>query len=322
MTAPTDPKAFDELVRPHRSALAGHCYRMLGSLADADDAVQETLVRAWKGLDGFEERAALRTWLFRIATNVCIDAAARRKARPMPPADVAPLPPGARTDPGPFDEIHQLEPAPPELWREETPEAAITARESVRIAFLCALQRLPASQRAVLLLRDVLGWSADEVASLLETSVPAVNSALQRARATVGSRAAEPPPEDPSLGALLARYLGAWESGAPEQLVTLLREDVVVTMPPMPAWIFGRDATIDLRAWLATAVGEMRGVPTQACGAPAVAWYVRPAGHDRFVASGIHVLRFADGLVAEIHAFLGPQLFARFGLPDVLPDPG
>ena len=313
-----DAKAFDALVRPHRRVLSAHCYRMLGSVADADDAVQETLVRAWKSLAGWQERASLRSWLHRIATNVCIDAASARKRRALPNEIAAPLGPGERPSPSADDDVPWLEPASAEHWQDETPEAAISARESVRVAFMCALQRLPATQRAVLLLRDVLGWSADEVAESLETSVAAVNSALQRARATLGTKPAPTHRDEDALRALLDRYMHAWESGAPETFASVLREDAILTMPPMAAWLSGREAIADFVVFARGAMGEVRGVATLANGEPAVAFYLRAPGDDRFRAAAIHVPRFDGDRIAEVHAFLLPHRFALFGLPDAL----
>ena len=311
-------RAFETLVGPHRRVLSAHCYRMLGSIADADDAVQETLVRAWKSLGGWEERASLRSWLHRIATNVCIDLASARKRRAMPNEIVAPLGPGERPHPSPEDEVPWLEPASAEYWQDESPEAAISARESVRVAFMCALQRLPPSQRAVLLLRDVLGWSAEEVAESLETTVASVNSALQRARATLGTKAAPPQRDEGALRALLDRYMRAWESGTPETLATVLRDDAILTMPPMAAWLSGREAIADFVSFVRAAMGETRGLVTSANGEPAVAFYVRAPGDDRFRATAIHVPRFEEGRIVEVHAFLLPQAFVRFGLPETL----
>ena len=311
-----DARAFEELVRPHRRVLSAHCYRMLGSLADADDAVQETLVRAWKGMATWEERASLRSWLHRIATNVCIDAAASRKRRAMPNELVAALAPGERPAPSPDDEVPWLEPAPSEMWEDETPEAAISARESVRVAFMCALQRLPATQRAVLLLRDVLGWSAEEVAESLETTVAAVNSALQRARATLGSKPAPQTRDEGALRSLLDRYMQAWDSGAPDVLATVLREDAILTMPPMAAWLAGREAIVDFLAFARAAFGEPKCVPIVASGGPAVAMYLRKPGDDRFRAAAIHVPVFDGDRMVEVHAFLLPSLFPLFALPE------
>jgi RNA polymerase sigma-70 factor (ECF subfamily) len=311
-----DAKAFDELARPHRRALEAHCYRMLGSLADADDAVQDTLLRAWKGLGGWEERSQLRTWLHRIATNVCLDVAARRKSRVLPNDAGPPSAIGAVPRPSGEDDPPWLEPAPPALWEGSTPtpEALIGSRESVRIAFVCALQRLPASQRAVLLLRDVLGWSAQEVGDLLDMTVPAVNSALQRARSTLESRPVKEPRDDETMRALVLRYVAAWESGA-DVLATLLREDAVLTMPPMPGWYEGAESIRAFASWLLGVLGELRWVPVMAAGVPAVAVYERKPGAKVFTASGIHVVRFDGDRIAEIHAFLQPHIFPRFGLP-------
>jgi len=236
-----DRTEFERLVGPERRSLLAHCHRMLGSNADAEDALQETLVRAWTGIDKWEQRSSLRTWLFRIATNASIDIASRRGPRVMPQQLGGPRPAGEPPD-GPKSEIPWLEPAPVELLDESvaSPEATVTSRESLGIAFLAAIQRLPPQQRAVLLLRDVLGWSASEVADLLETSVAAVNSALQRARATMERPSKPPPPpDDDSIRALLARYAAAWESGTPELFANVLRDDAILTMPPMGSWMQG-----------------------------------------------------------------------------------
>ena len=312
--------AFAALVAPHQRAVRAHCYRMLGSLSDSEDALQETLVRAWRGLATFEGRASLRTWLHRIATHVCLDHCARRPPRVLPETVGPPLAPGERPRPGPGDrDAPWIDPAPPELWQDETPEATLTARESVRLAFLRAIQRLPANQRAVLLLRDVLGWSAQETADLLETSVPAVTSALQRARATMGQPApAEFSMGDDKLRALLARYVHAWETGTPEEFAALLREDALLTMPPLSAWISGGREIADFVGWLRGVVGPMKTVFIAANGAPAVAFYARAPGAAHFTPQSLHVIEPSGDRIHEIHAFVTPTLFPRFGLPPTL----
>src|SRR5687768_14370149 len=232
-------ETFEDLVRPYRRELAAHCYRMLGSLQDAEDQVQETLLSAWRGIDGFEGRSSIRSWLYRIATNRCLDEIRRRPRHGLPPdrgepaADpAAPLP-----DPG---ELSWVEPSPAGMWEgTASAEAIYSLRESVQLAFVVALQHLPATQRAALILCGVLGWSAAEVAELLDTTVPAINSALQRARARLDARRrAEVEPA--AADAIAARYIAAWEAGDLEALVALLHQDVTISMPPLPSWFRGR----------------------------------------------------------------------------------
>ena len=315
-----DRAEFERLVAPERRALLAHCHRMLGSNADAEDALQETLVRAWTGIDQWERRASLRTWLHRIATNASIDFATRRGPRVMPEQLGPPRPAGEPPD-GPKPEIAWLEPAPAELLDEgaASPEATVTSRESLGIAFLAAIQRLPPQQRAVLLLRDVLGWSASEVADLLETSVAAVNSALQRARATMDRPSKPPPPpEDDSIRALLSRYTAAWESGTPELFANVLRDDAVLTMPPMTAWMRGPEAIIALVRFIHTHMGSIRMVPARTASGPTLAGYVRAPGEAVYKASALHILTIEGDRVAQSHAFVRPDLFAKFGLPETL----
>jgi len=240
--ARSDERAFRSLVEPYRRELRAHCYRMSGSMHDADDLVQESMLRAWRGLASFEGRASLRTWLHRVTTNACLDALEKKSARVVPrelgPA-VEPSTPMA-----PDNEIPWLEPCPDDLIDDApaSPEARYDARESVALAFLTALQHLPPRQRAVLLLRDVLGHEASECAELLETSVASVNSALQRARETLAQRPiSDRPPEDETTSALLARYVSAWEQADVSLLVSILREDATLAMPPFASWLSGRD---------------------------------------------------------------------------------
>ncbi len=305
----------------YRTELRGYCYRMLGSLFDADDAVQETLVKAWQGLDRFEERSSLRSWLYRIATNVCLDALRSRQRRALPMDLSGPGEPTTTPDetlPG----STWLEPAPDGdvLPAAEDPAQRAVLSDSVRLAFVAALQHLPARQRAVLILREVLCWQAAEVAELLDTTVVSVNSALQRARATLSARSgpgAAPARLSEADRALVSRYVAAFEAYDISSLVQLLHEDASISMPPIPLWLRGRD---DLRDWyLGFGIGcrGSRLVPVEANGAPAFAQY-RPSPDGGHVPWSLQVLELSGGRVAHVHHFLDPALFARFGLPDRL----
>jgi RNA polymerase sigma-70 factor, ECF subfamily len=315
-----DADGFAALVGPFRRELVAYCYRMSGSLADAEDLVQECLIRAWKGIGGFAGRASLRSWLYRIATNVCLTELERRPRR------VTPLDVGHAGDPaGPLSEPSPepwIDPAPESLWAElaSAPEARVSSRESVAIAFLATIQTLPPLQRAVLLLRDVLGWSAAETAETLESSVAAVNSALQRARETIerrGARRERPAAIDAGARALLERYVRAWEAGDVDALTALLREDATLAMPPMAAWFAGRDA---IARFLARFMGmPIKLVPIAAAGGLGAAAYVRAPDTAQLTANAIHVLDVAaDGSIAALDVFLDPRLFAAFGLAPVL----
>ncbi len=322
-----DERAFRTLVAPYQRELRAHCYRMSGSIHDADDLLQDSLLRAWRGLAGFEGRSSMRTWLYKVATSACLDALDRRpaRARPIdlgPPGDPA-VPPAMRAEPV------WIEPCPDDLVEAAapSPEARYGARESVALAFLAALQLLPPRQRAVLVLRDVLGWDARECAELLDTSVAAVNSALQRARETIEQRAGslrEAPDAPPSaaVSALLARYLSAWEAADVGALVSLLREDATLSMPPFSTWLLGHDAisrSLGGMVLVPAARGNLRLVATRANGEHAFAVYQRDPASGALRAGVIQVLTLRDGLVASIDAFLDPSLFARFGLPDGIP---
>ena len=301
----------------HRSALTGHCYRMLGSAFDAEDAVQETMVRAWQKLDRFEGRASLGTWLYRIATNVCLDALSERsrRARPMEERPVGSIDDPLETRP----RTHWLEPIPDAraLPGDANPLELTMLRQSIRLAFVAALQHLPARQRAALLLTEVLGWSAAETADCLATSVPAVNSAIQRARATLASRnvglSFEPLSEPDST--LLDRYVAAFHEYDVDRLVTLLREDATLSMPPYTLWLQGHQA---IRAWLLGRGIDCRGsrlVPTAACGSPAFAQY-RPGPSGGHEAWALVVLELGGGRIASWNSFLDTEtLFPLFGLP-------
>src|SRR5215218_8357261 len=318
-----DDDAFGRLVAPHARALHLHCYRMLGSLQDAEDALQETLVRAWRNLAQFGERSSFGRWLYRIATNVCLTTLARRKPLPAPPE---PLPPAPEAD----DQI-LLNPYPDALLAElpstePEPAARYDTRESVQLAFVAAVQLLPARQRAALLLRDVLGWSADEVADLLETTRAGVNSALQRARATLERRRAEgrlelgrTAPAEGVAAELVGRFVEAWEAADIPRLVALLREDAVMTMPPAPLLYRGSRVIGDFFATvpLEGALDRTRLLVTRANGQPTVAMYFpdESGGHRAY---GLMVLVLDDDRIAEIVGFADPSLFPAFGLPTEL----
>jgi len=302
----------------HRTELRGYCYRMLGSTFDADDAVQETLVKAWQGLDRFERRSSVRSWLYRIATNVCLDALRGGKRRALPMDLSSPVP--ATTPPGEvLPEATWVEPMPDGdvVPLEGDPAQRAVVQDSIRLAFIAALQRLPARQRAVLILRDVLCWQAAEVAELLDTTVASVNSALQRARATTGQLDLSEPCEEPLSETdrlLLSRYVAAFEAYDISGLVTLLHEDASISMPPFAMWLSGRE---DLRAWyLGYGIGckGSRLIPIAANGSPAFAQYRADpdGGHAPW---SIQVLELSGGRVAHVHHFLDTALFARFGLP-------
>lgn len=304
----------------HRAALTGHCYRMLGSAVDAEDAVQETLIRAWRSFDRFEGRSSLRTWLYRIATNVCLDVLSHssRRARPMEEAPVGSVDDELRVRP----RTHWLEPIPDAraLPSDADPFQLTALRQSIRLAFVAALQHLPPRQRAALLLVEVLGWSAAEVGECLDMSVAAVNSALQRARATVAlarrDDSAEPLTGEQSR--LLDRYVEAFQRYDIDALVTLLRDDATLSMPPYTLWLRGRDA---IRSWLLGRGIGCRGsrlVPTNASGLPAFGQY-------RLGPDGVHrpwsltVLELSGTHIAAWNAFLDTdELFPLFGLPPQL----
>ena len=304
----------------HRPALTGHCYRMLGSVMDADDAVQEAMVRAWKSYDGFDGRASVRTWLYRIATNVCLDALAERNRRVRPTEEG---PPGT-VDDELVDKprTHWLEPIPSAraIPDDETPASKLLLQESIRLAFVAALQHLPAKQRAALLLSEVLGFSATEVAECLAMSVAGVNSALQRARGTLAEKRVptyEPLSEEKER--MLARYVEAFHAYDVDTLASLLKDDAILNMPPIAFWLQGPK---DVRAWLVGRGSGCRGsrlLPVSACGAPAFAQYRPdpPGGHRAWA---IVTLELAGDKIAGWTSFLDTEtLFPRFDLPMMLP---
>jgi RNA polymerase sigma-70 factor, ECF subfamily len=311
---------LERTLEDHRLELTGYCYRMLGSAFEAEDAVQETLVRAWRSYDNFEGRSALRSWLYRIATNVCLDMLQSRKRRALP-MDLGP-PSSGDSEAGPrLPESTWLQPIPDGrvLRPADDPAEMAESRESIRVAFVTALQHLPPRQRAVLILREVLRWRAAEVAELLETSVASVNSALQRARATLAASDLSDTdpfqPGDEKQRKLLARYVDAFERFDIDSLVSLLHEDATMSMPPYDLWLYG---AAELRKWLLGAGAGCRGSrfePVVANGAPAFAqWRAGGPGgsHDAWA---IHVLRMSDGRISGIDFFVDPNLFPLFDLP-------
>ena len=313
------PLLLDGLER-HRTELVAYCYRMLGSPFEAEDAVQETFVRAWRSADRFEGRSTLRTWLYRIATNVCLDMlrSARRRARPMDlgPAAVAPSEPGPQLDARTW-----VEPAPDARVLPDSADPAELAeqRETIRLALVAALQYLPPRQRAVLILREVLRWPALDVAGLLETTVASVNSALQRARATVAARAPSASdtddPTDDGQRRLLARYQDAFERYDMAELTRVLREDAVQSMPPYALWLRG---SREIVRWMLGPGAGCRGsrlVPTAANGTAAFGQY-RPGPHGGHEPWGLHVVETSGGLISRMTVFLDTdRWFPLFGLP-------
>jgi RNA polymerase sigma-70 factor (ECF subfamily) len=303
----------------HRKVLTGHCYRMLGSAVDADDAVQETMLRAWCGIDGFDERSSLRTWMYRIATNVCLDSLSdrARRARPIEDGPVGTVEDELETLP----QAHWLEPVPDArvLPEDANPAERAMLRQSIRLAFVAALQHLPPKQRAALILTDVLGWSAAEVAATLDTSTASINSALQRARASMTSRDLGEPYADAVLSetqrALVDRYVAAFERYDVEALTALLAEDATMSMPPYRLWLRGHAA---IRDWLLGRGAGCRGsrlVPTAACGSPAFGQY-RDGGREPWA---LIVLELSGDRIASMTYFLDTStLFPLFGLPSRL----
>jgi RNA polymerase sigma-70 factor (ECF subfamily) len=320
--------ATDDFVRQadtYRPELLAHCYRMLGSVHDAEDLVQETYLRAWRSIERFEGRSSVRTWLYRIATNACLTALEQKSRRPLPsglgpPERDARQPLAARQP-----EVPWLEPLPDALIAPD-PGAVIVSRNTVRLAFVAALQHLPPRQRAVLILRDVLAWSAAEVAALLETSTAAVNSALQRARAQIAdvmpAEDTTVEPSDADRRALLTRLVTTLEAGDVTSFVHLLREDAALEMPPVPTWFAGRDAVARFYAdHLLDDPSVWRFTPTGANGQPAIAMY-RDEGDGVYRAHNLQVLTLVGDRIAGVVAFRIPELFAAFGLPSAYPSAG
>lgn len=320
-----DQDAFEQLIEPYRHELVVHCYRILGSFEDAEDMLQETLVRAWQHLDSFEGRSSLRAWFYKIATNACLDTLDTRKRRGLSQELYARGDPTASLPPA-SKEVVWVEPFPDELIDRQPsiyPEARYEVRESIKLAFVAALQKLPGRQRAVLLLCDVLGWNAAEAAEILDMTTAAANSALQRARESLkqSDRTTSPTPArlNEQLSALLTRYVAAWEAADSAALVAVLREDVALTMPPFPVWFSGRaDIRTFLDAYLFRIFNPFRVklVQLRANGSPAFAVYQMDAS-GVYRAAAIHILTFKNGTISEINDFLTSDgsLFSQFGLP-------
>jgi RNA polymerase sigma-70 factor, ECF subfamily len=324
-----DEDAFRLLVEPHRAGLHAHCYRMLGSLHDAEDALQDAYLRAWRGLCRFDGRSAFRRWLYRITTNTCLDALRRRPKRVLP-IDYGPPAPSDTDEPGePLTESVWLEPYPDEMLGLEdgyaAPAARYDRREAVELAFVAALQHLPPRQRAVLILREVLGFSAKEVAESLGTTVASVNSALQRARKAVDDRLPDKSQQatmrslgDQGVREIVEHFVEAFERGDVDAIVALLAEDATFEMPPYATWYRGREAIAD--SWLMPGgpPPRLRYVPTRANGQLAVGAYALDPERSRYLPIALDVLTLRGRQIADVTAFRAPGLFARFGLPDEL----
>jgi RNA polymerase sigma-70 factor (ECF subfamily) len=347
--------AYRRLVEPYRGELHAHCYRMLGSVHDAEDALQDAMLRAWRGLPRFEGRSSVRSWLYRIATNATMDVIGRRPKR------VLPIDYGPATDPhtGPGEPVTEsvwVEPYPDEkLGLEDgfaAPEARYEQRESVELAFVAALQHLPARQRAVLIMREVLGFSAAEVSESLDTTVASVNSALQRARAAVDERLPEQSQQatlralgDDAITDIVERYLKAWERNDIDAVVEMLAEDVTIAMPPLASWYGGRENVARfLAGWPMSGAWRWRAIPTRANGQPALGYYTWDEAEGAYIPFALNVLAFSGDRIKDITAFVVrttdiPEdetfdrwaahatdarrvvsIFERFGLPDRLQD--
>ena len=317
----TPPGELELRLEQHRSELTGYCYRMLGSTFDAEDAVQETLVRAWRGFDRFEGRAAVRSWLYRIATNVCLDLLDGRKRRAMP-MDLGPSREPVAENLHTLPEVTWIEPMPVgRVAPDADPAELAVARETIRLAFVAALQHLPPRQRAVLILCEVLKWKASEVAELLETSVASVNSALQRARATLETTEVSATPASTALdeadAELLDRYVAAFEAYDMDALTSLIREDAIQSMPPYDLWLRGRD---DIFTWWVGPGAGCRGsrvVPApDANGSPAFGQYKPSAAGLGYEPWALQVLEVEDGWIVGLTFFLDTErVFPLFGLP-------
>jgi RNA polymerase sigma-70 factor (ECF subfamily) len=310
-----DESAFARIVEAHRGELHAHCYRMLGSMHDAEDAIQDALLRAWRGISRFEGRSSLRSWLYTIATNTCLDQIAKRPKR------VLPVDYGPATDPhlGPGEPLVEsvwIEPYPDEILGIEdghaAPAASYERRESVELAFIAALQHLPATQRAVLILREVLGFSAKEVAETLETSVASVNSALQRARAAVEERVPEQSQQatlrtlgDDSVRELVDRYVDAWERGDVEAFASMLAENATFAMPPLASWYQGREAITQWAiGWPLSGTWRWRGIRTTANGQPALGFYAWNEQDQGYRPFALNVLTLSGSQISDVTAFI------------------
>ena len=325
-----DGDAYGQLVGPYRGELHAHCYRMLGSVPDAEDALQEALLRAWRGLPRFEGRSSLRSWLYKIATNACLKAIERRPKRVLP-VDYAPA---ADPHDGPAEPVTEsvwVEPYPDgKLGLEGAllgPDARYEQREAVELAFIAALQHLPARQRAVLILRDVLGFTARETAGALETTPVSVDSALQRAHKTVTERLPKQSQQaalrslgDDALSEIVERYVAAWERSDVDAIVVMLTEDAKMTMPPLPTWYSGRaQVAAFLAAGPLAGQGRWRLIPACANGQASFGAYTWDDQTQAFTSHAVNVLTLRGTQIEEITAFLTPGAFRRLGLPDTIP---
>lgn len=322
-----NPEAFASMTEPHRKELLTHCYRILGSLEDAEDKVQETFLHAWRRLQTYQGKGSLRSWLYKIATNTCLDALAQRPKRSLPVELYSPADPSTPPEP-PVNEPVWLEPYPDELLApvEASPEARYDSHESISFAFMIALQELPARQRCALILGDVLDWQAVEIAEALDTSVSAVNSLLHRARSILKQRYPHKAVEKPNLTEeqqkqLLERYLRAWETADIEGIVSLLTEEATFPMPPLPSWYQGRTA---IRAFLLAtslagdAADRWRLLPIRANGLPGFAFYMREENTGKYLPFALQVLSFEGELLSDVTTFGTPRLFPAFNLPSNL----
>lgn len=317
-----DQEAFAQLIDPYRRQLLVHCYRILGSFEDAEDMLQETLVRVWKHLDSFEGRSSLRSWLYKVATNASLDSLDSRRVRGLP-KELYPKGDPAQSLPAPTKEVNWVEPFPDE-WIDDQPniypEARYEVRESITLAFIAALQKLPGRQRAVIILCDVMGWSSNEAAETLDMTTAAVNSALQRARETLkqAEHKTTPTSLNEQLSALLARYVAAWETADSAALIAVLREDVALTMPPLPVWFSGH---VDVKTFLdkflfrSSSPFKVKLEAIRANGSTAFAVYQMDQG-GIYRAAAIHILTIEGGLITEINDYLtfDGELFSRFNL--------
>jgi RNA polymerase sigma-70 factor (ECF subfamily) len=333
-----DENAFGRLVEAHRGELHAHCYRMLGSVHDAEDALQDALLRAWRGMARFEGRSSLRSWLYTIATNTCLNVISRRPKRVLP-VDYGPANDPHDAPGEPVVESVWLEPYPDEMLGVEdgfaAPEARYERREGVELAFIAALQHLPATQRAVLILREVLGFSAREVAASLETTVASVNSALQRARAAVDERVPEQTQQttlrslgDDAVRELVDRYVDAWERNDVDAFAAMLAEDATFAMPPLAGWYQGREGIATWAAgWPLSGAWRWRVAQTRANGQPALGFYSWDEDAQGYLPFALNVLSFRGALVSDVTAFVArsselpdPEMYERW--PEYAADPG
>jgi len=331
-----DENAFGQLVEPYQRELQAHCYRMLGTVQDSEDALQDAMLRAWRALARFEGRSSLRSWLYKLATNTCLDLIAKRPKRVLP-VDYGPGGAVAEGPGPPIVESVWVEPYPDETLGVEDglagPEARYEQRESVELAFIAALQHLPARQRATLVLREVLGFSAKEVAQSMETTVPSVNSALQRARKAIENRAPAISQQetlrtvgDDEIRKIVAGYMEAWERGDVNAVAQMLTEDAVISMPPMASWYHGPDVLEFLSRWafsgrLYNAEGKrrVRVVPARASGQLAFGTYSWDEERQTHLPTVLQVLTLDGSRIAEVIGFVAPEAFRRFDLPAEVP---